>query len=198
MTRVDFPRLTSGSGWRWLIGTLVVVAVMATWTFVTDEQNRYYALLTAPLILFFVYVVWRHRQWLEIADDGATMVQRRAFKTERVGLRRARSVGLAPNGGGQVQFLATGRDGHAFTNILALTVYVERSQPPEVLCALADALQESKARGAAQTIAELREQAAHVASGGSPKTSPLAAMCVDLTGGVRAIGAAGSIGRLFR
>jgi hypothetical protein len=199
VTRVEFKRLTSATGYRWLFGTLVAVVAMAVWVFVTDEQNRWYTLLLAPALLFALYVSLRHGQWIEVSDDGAaTMVQRRAFTTERVGLRRAQSVGLAPNGGGQAQFLASGRDGHALTNILSLTLYVERSQPPEVLDALADALRSSKAKGAAEAIAELRAQADHLRAGGSPQTSPLASMCVDVMGGTRAVGAAGSIARLFR
>jgi hypothetical protein len=197
MTRTDFPRMSSAAGLRWSIFTVVALLAVTVFVFVTDPSSRPYTPFGPLLILGLTVAVLRHRQWLETTSDGVVLVQRKTLSTSRVSLRRARSVALAPNGGGHVQIVAEAPDGLVRANVLALTAYVERSMPPEVLEALADGLQGSRARGAAEVVAALRAQAAHVAKGGSARTSPLASMVVDITGTVGAIGAAGGIGGLI-
>lgn len=194
---VRFERLTSRQGAVWGLGTLVVTVALLAYLVAQDPSRAVYALLLPVLLAGLVAVAVRHRQWLELGGPEPVLVQRRLLTTERVGLRTAAEVSLHTNGGGTAMLWATGRDrGRAFAPVLALTPYVERSQPVEVLDAAAGALEGSRAKGAGVVREQLLAQAAHVRGGGAAKASPLAGLAGDLTGPARGTGAAGGAGSL--
>ena len=197
MTRVRFTRLTSRQGAVWGLGTLVVAVALLVYLVAQDPSLAVYALVLPVLLLVLVAVTVRHRQWLELDGAEPVLVQRRLITSERVGLHTAGEVSLHTNGAGTAMLWAHGKDrSRAFAPVLALTPYVQRSQPAEVLDAAAAALEGSRAKGAAVVREQLLAQAAHVRSGGAVEASPLAGLAGDLTGPARGTGAAGSAGSL--
>lgn len=96
---------------------------------------------------------------------------------------QARGVDLVSNGGGGILLRASPPDRRrrAQVAVLALTLYVERSQDPDLLRLLADTLDRHGTNGGPAVARQLRAQAAHSDAGGDPRTSPLAAL-VTYTG----------------
>ena len=197
MTKVQFTRLTSRQGVAWGLGTLVVAMAMLGYLVARDPSLAVYAPLLPLMLLVLAAVAVRHRQWLELGGPEPVLVQRRLLTSDRVGLHTAGEVSLHTNGAGTAMLWANGKDrSRAFAPVLALTPYVERSQPAEVLDAAAGALSGSRAKGATFVREQLLAQAAHVRGGGAVQASPLAGLAGDLTGPARGTGAAGGTGSL--
>jgi hypothetical protein len=185
------------SAYLWPVGTAVVVLLMSAYAVVTDPENRLYALIPPLMVGFFVYLAVRSKQWLEVTADDVALVQRRAFKTVRVGLRDARELYLRTNGGGTAQVVAKSADGRtAFAGVLMMSTYAQGYQPAAVLEALIAGAERNRTKGAREAVEVLRRQLDHVRAGGEVKTSPLAAFAQDGTGIIGAAGAAGAAGGL--
>lgn len=193
MTRMHFQRLTSKQGWCWLGGTLLIVTASLLWSIATGPVDVWGALFVPVMVAALVFVGVRQRQWVEQDESGPVLVERRTFGTRRVPLRTAKSVDIGSNGGGTLQISAADAKTSVRAPVLALTPYVQRSQRPELLSALVDALDGVRAKGAAGIREQLVAQLAHVRRGGDAKSSPLAASATDRTGAVGAAGAAGGI-----
>lgn len=192
MTRTDFPRLTSRQGDAWGIGTAVAAVLLCAYLVLEDPSRGVWVLLLLLLMSPLVVAMFRHGQWIELDGPEPVLAQRRLLKTNRVGLRTARDVTVRGNGGGTAMLWATATDRTtAFAPVLALNLYVKRSQSAEVLEAAAGALEGSRAKGAPVAREQLLAQAAHVRRGGTPEESPLAGVTGDLTGIARGTGAAG-------
>ena len=193
MTRVPLRRLVSVREVAHALRTTVLVVVLAlaadtAWRYlVADPPDLRYA---APVLLVVVGLALLplvQKRWLEVTPEGTVLVHQRTFRTARTALRTARRVELrgAPGrvqlvveqGGGRVDGRRRRRR-RATAGLLMQGRTVERSQPPEVLIALADGLDGSRAQHARATAQVLRAQAAHVEAGADLLTSPLAQQSV--------------------
>jgi hypothetical protein len=187
----------SRSAYAWPVGTAVVVLVMSAWFFVTDVENRPYTLFGPLLVGVFVFLVIRHKQWLEVTPDDTVLVQRRALKTVRVRLEDARQLYLRSNGGGTAQLVARSADGRtAFAAVLMISMYAEGYQQADVLQALITGAERNRSKNAREVVEVLQRQLEHVRAGGPVKAAPLAAFATDVTGIIGAAGAAGAAGGL--
>ena len=196
MTRVAFSRRLTRSGAAWTGVAVAAVVGSGVWSVLQGEDLLVVSAGTVGFLGFFAVWALRSRQWLELGGEEPVLVQRRLLHTRRVGLRTARSVGLRTNGGGSLQLLAVppyrGRPGtvatrstgpSAFAPVLLLTGYTEQAQPVPVHDALVAALEDSRAPGAQEAAEQLRRQAEHLRAGGSPRSSPLAGLVVDVLPG---------------
>ncbi len=170
------PGLRSASWWRWVVATGVAVVVVCGWVAVTQPENRVWVAVVLPLLVGWMVVLG----WTSASLDPATgvLVTRRCRVPRRVALAPGTTVALVPNGAGALLLALRPRGARrrTYLTVLALTDYVEASQSPHVLTQLADTLERHCGGGARGVVRALREQAAHVAAGGTPRTSPLAPM----------------------
>lgn len=196
MNRIDFRPMGARSAYVWPVGTGVLALAMAGYIAGTDPENRIYALVVVLMVAFFVYLCVRSKQWLEVAEDGTTLVQRRAFVTRRVRLDDASEVFLRANNGGSAQLVAHGPGGKAVASLLMASIYAQGYQRAEVLEAIIAGLSRNRRAGARETAELLRQQLEHVRAGGPVKTAPLAVYANDLTGVIGAAGSAGAAGSL--
>jgi len=171
--RLEVPRLTSRSGKLWGLGTLVVVVAVLGYLAVTQPQNRWAVLVVVPLAVLLVAFLLVRRTWVETGTG--VVVSRTLLRTRRVPLSKARPLELVSNRGGGVLLRVGGPHASAYLPVLALTDYVEASQPAHVLLALAEQIDRWAPQGA-RTASQLRRQADHVAAGGDARRSPLAVL----------------------
>lgn len=196
MTRVDFRPMGGRSGYVWLAATALGVLAVSGWYAVTDPANRPYTLSGPLLIAGAVFLIVRCTQWLEVTDDDTVLVQRRAFRTVRVGLAGADRVFLRGNGAGTAQVVARGGGRTAFAGMQIASVYSQGYQPAEVVEALVRGIERNRSKAARETAELLRRQLEHVRAGRPPATAPLVVFTGDRTGVAGAVGAAGAAGGL--
>ncbi len=194
MTRHDFRPMGGLSGYLWVIGTGIAGLAVSVYGIATDPGSWPYALFGIALIAFFAFLIVRSKQWVEVTDEDIVLVQRRAFKTVRVGLPRARELYLRGNGGGSAQLVAKGEGGKAFATLLIASLYAQGYQRAEVLVPLLQGAERNRSKGAAATAELLRRQLEHVRAAGPVASAPLAELATGGIGAIGAIGAAGATG----
>lgn len=192
MTRIDLTPMGGRQGYAWLGGTALAVLLLSAFVAVTQPENRPFTLFGPLMVVGFVYVLKRHRHWLEVSGDDVVLVQRRAFRTLRADVATATEVSLRSNGAGTAQLVVRGPGGAPVAGLLLSSQYAQGYQGPEVLDPLVRALSGSRARGAREVLEVLRKQAEHARSGGPVETAPLAAYARDHTAAIGAAGAAGA------
>jgi hypothetical protein len=192
---VRIPALTTRSSLRWGAATVVTSLAVVGYVFVTQPENRIFVVTLIPaLALFFVVLLWRST-WFDPGAGTVTLVRCRWWR-RTVQLDPTTGVALVPNGGGSL-LLALRPQGarpRLFVPVLALTDYVEKSQSPVLLGALADALEQHRAGGAGGVVVALRAQAEHLEAGGDARTSPLAPLVTRGTVNAAKAGGAGAVG----
>lgn len=189
--RTRFPRLTTRSALGWVIGTLVVVAGGAVYVAATQPENAPYAYGTVGLLVVAVVLVALSATWVD-HSAGTVTWRRWAVVSTTVALREATQVAVVGSGPqALLRVRAGGRGGHLV--LLVLSDYVQRSQSPQVLTALADTVAAHTAPGTSgEAVALLRAQAKHLTAGGDAATSPLARFTSK--GLMRAAGGIGAAG----
>ncbi|NHT18490.1 hypothetical protein [Cellulomonas sp. IC4_254] len=191
---MPIPKLTSRSGWRWVIATAMAVVVGGVVVGVTQPENRVYVVTVFPvLFLFFGVLAW-FSTWLDPVAGTLVRIRCRAWRTT-VRLEPGTSVALVSNRGGTLLLRARPARGRGLhVPVVARTDYVERSQPPALLRQLADAVEQHHAGGARPVAAALRKQAEHLEAGGTVATSPLAGLITSGMLTAAKAGGAGAIG----
>ncbi|HEY0215421.1 MAG TPA: hypothetical protein VGC57_03400 [Cellulomonas sp.] len=192
---VRIPVLTSRSWIRWVGATGVAVVVALGWIAVTQPQHRLAVSVVTPgLVVAGVLAFWSST-WVDPGAGAFVRVRLGRFR-RRVPLGPATSVSLVPSGAGTVLLAvrASGSRRGFFVTVLALTDYVERSLPPDLLRLLADTLESQNAGGSRDALVALRAQADHLAAGGDARTSPLAGRVTYGALTAAKIGGAGGIG----
>lgn len=170
---VTLPRLTSVGAVALLVGTGVVALAAVVVLFVTQPANRWAAAVVGALLVLAALAILTHRRRLDPATGR--------LEASTLGLRRCVELGptthvsLVTNRAGGLLLRAAPAHGRAvLAQVLVLSDSVERSLEPGTLVVLADTLETHGAAGAAPVAKALRAQAAHLAAGGAPRTSPLA------------------------
>ncbi len=191
--RIPVPLLRSRTLLRWQLFTVALVVGTQIWHFVTYPDQRWYVLLLLPPVAVFATWVATFRIWVE--PGTGTVVMRRFSHHRRVRLAAARAVRLIGSGDRGVQLMVSEGGGlrrSIFLPLLALGMYVERSQDAATLRILADQL-DRWAPAHAELAQLLRRQAAHEAAGGAPDTSPLAPFVgASVLGGAAGAGGVGA------
>lgn len=191
---VPIPKLTSRSGWRWIIATAVAVAAIGVYVGITQPENRIFVVTVLPaLLVFFAVLAW-FSDWLDPAAGTLVRIRCRVWRTT-VRLEPGTSVSLVSNRGGTLLLRARPAQGRGLhVPVVARTDYVEKSQSPALLRQLADAVEQHRAGGARPVAVALRKQADHLDAGGAVASSPLAGLITSgmltaaKTGGAGAIG----------
>ena len=189
--RVPVPNLATRSSVSWLVGTGLAVVGIMVYVGVTQPANRWAVAVGAAVLLVVTLWVVSSRMWVE-PDTGTVVRESFWCRRRRVDLRSATSVALVNNRAGAL-LLGIKHRRTLYLPVLALTDYVERSQPPEFLRFLADQV-DAHAPRARRVAIQLRAQADFVAGGGAAAESPLARL---VTRGVLTAAKAGGIGGLF-
>ncbi|HYQ74601.1 hypothetical protein [Cellulomonas sp.] len=188
------PKLTSRSGWRWIIATAVAMIAVGAYLGVTQPENRIFVVTVLPaLFAFFAVLAW-YSEWLDPAAGTLVRVRCRLWRTS-VQLEPGTSVSLVSNRGGSLLLRvrpAHGRGLHV--PVVARTDYVEKSQPPALLRLLADTVEQHRAGGARPVAEALRKQADHLEAGGTVASSPLAGLITTGMLTAAKAGGAGAIG----
>jgi hypothetical protein len=171
---MSMPRLRSRSHWAWIWFTVLGIVCAGAWVAVTDPGNRLWALAATPVMLLFFYVGVAQR--IVLHTEPAALVWRLpGLYVRRVPLEKGTAVQL--RGAGSTVYVHARRGGQRVgvsLDVLALTEYTRRSRSIDQLDAVAQALQGSRAAGAAQVAHQLRQQVDHLRSGGDLEDSPLA------------------------
>ena len=191
---VRVPGLSTRSSRRWLVGTAVAAVAVGAYLGATQPGNRVYVVTAYPaLTLFFVVLLWQST-WVDPVAGRVLRVRCRIWRRE-VPLAPGTEVALVPNGAGAVLLRARPRGARGLVlPVVTRTDYVERSQPPDLLRVLADAVERHHADGAGSVARVLRRQADHLAAGGTVAGSPLGLLVTSGartaagTGGERADG----------
>jgi hypothetical protein len=198
--RLKIPAVTSSSAILWGVGTLIVLMGVLAYLSVTQPENRWTLWVILPLVTLFVVFAATRRCWID-TETGTVVWQRFWFSRTRVRLEDASEVEYLAVRNGTLQLALRSPESRRrrLVPLLMLTMYVERSQRPDVLVGLADQIEKwSHAQVYGRLPKELRAQAKHVAAGGGPHDSPLARYVKkDLTAGIAAGGAAGGGAGLF-
>lgn len=175
------PYLTSPAGWAWVVlfaGAFVVALAFSALTLPAAQVLPGVPLLGGLLLLLAAALP---RRTTVDAVDGT--LARRSWRGARRVVRLADARRVEVTRTGHVARLEVD-DGVARRRLLPTGValvasggYVERSQSPEDLTWLADVIGRHApgARGSRDTVRALREQAAHLMSGGAVPDSPLGA-----------------------
>ncbi|TKR23913.1 hypothetical protein FA014_08765 [Cellulomonas hominis] len=188
---VRIPKLTSRSGWRWIVATVVALVVVGVYVGVTQPDNRIFVVTVLPAFLLFFTVLSWFSTWLDPVAGTAVRVRCRLWRTT-VRLEPSTSVSLVSDRGGTLLLRARPAEGRGLhVPVVARTDYVEKSQPPALLRQLADTVEQHRAGGARPVAEALRKQAAHLEAGGTVATSPLAGL---ITTGMLTAAKAGGAG----
>jgi hypothetical protein len=186
------------SRWQPVVFAFLLIApwAVAAWVWVTDPPNRPFTAFAAVYTVFVIALVWRRH-----ALEGPELVEYRCRVWRRaVDLRQARSVVIRGNNGGQaiLRVADRARRSGIVVALQSNTDELRAARDPDQLEALAKALGGAPATGAGGAVRLLRAQAAHLRSGGSLETAPLARLSSNRFGNTaRTAGGAGSIGNLL-
>lgn len=191
---VRIPKLTSPSGWRWIVATAVVLVVAGVFVGVTQPENRVVVVTVLPaFLLFFALWSW-FSTWLDPAAGTLARVRCRRWRTT-VRIEPSTSVSLVSDGGGALLLRARPAQGRGLhVPVVARTDYVEKSQAPSVLRQLADTVEQHRAGGARPVAEALRRQADHLEGGGTVASSPLAGLITTGVLTAAKVGGAGAVG----
>jgi hypothetical protein len=171
--RVPVPRLLSRSPSMWWSMAVAVVGMVAVvGYFSLDGSTRVPAILVGVLLLGSLAVLLSRRTWLD-TDNGRVVRETARVYRREVPWAEARTVRVRSNNGGQALLQVQGGGGSAWIPLVAVDLGGDRTQPPQFLELLADEVERwASDRGA--VVKQLRAQAAHVASGGAVRESPIA------------------------
>ncbi|MEO5654268.1 MAG: hypothetical protein ABIN79_07750 [Marmoricola sp.] len=189
--RLVIPRLSTRSSLLWSLGTLLAVLVVAAYVFASQPENRWAVLASLPVVGLLVAFVVVRSAWVE--TETGRVVTRTLLGSRTAAIGDADTLQLITNrGGGLVlQVREKGSRRSTYLAILLLTDYVQRSQDPTILRALA-AQVETWAPQRKSVVKQLLRQAEHLEQGGSAEDSPLAALVTHgVTRAAKAGGAAG-------
>jgi hypothetical protein len=170
-----FPRLTNRSATVAEVTFLGIGVVIFVIIWVAGPWLWW---LAAPMIALLGYaglVLVTQATWI---DPVAGTVSRRGWRLVPTSVRLAGTTELrvAASGGGGARLVVRTADGVVVLDLVAITLFANRSQPEATLQLLADVLDEhvpAAVRG--QVPARLRAQAAHLHRGGAVESSPLSA-----------------------
>lgn len=191
---VRIPKLTSRSGWRWIVATVVALVVVGVYVGMTQPDNRIFVVTVLPAFLLFFTVLSWFSTWLDPVAGTAFRVRCRLWRTT-VRLEPSTSVSLVSDRGGTLLLRARPAEGRGLhVPVVARTDYVEKSQPPALLRQLADTVEQHRAGGARPVAEGLRKQAAHLEAGGTVATSPLAGLITTGMLTAAKAGGAGAVG----
>lgn len=171
--RVPVPLLRTRASTAWVLGTAVVALAVVTALWVTQPQNRWTAAVLGPLFVVALVGVLGQRCWLNPAS-GVLTWQRFGLWRVTLPLEKATAVVLVGGGGAVLLRVWDGRRSR-HVPLLALTQHVRLSQSSALLTLIADCLEREVPSLSRDVLGALRAQARHVAAGGRPETSPLAA-----------------------
>ncbi len=189
--RLVIPRLTTRSSLLWSLATLLAVLAGAGFVFATQPQNRWAVLALLPVVALLAAFVAIRSAWVETGPGR--VVTRTLLGSRTVSLAEADQLQLITNRGGglHLQVRERGSRRATYLPVLALTDYVQRSQDPAVLRALAEQI-DTWAPQRKSVAKQLLRQAEHLEKGGSAQDSPLAALVTHgVTRAAKAGGAAG-------
>lgn len=190
---IVFRRLTTPSAMGWLAVTLLGLLGVLTYAWVAQPGARWVVLVVAAVLLVGTLSLLIGRD--ESIDPAAGTVIWRRLVVRRVtwALSDVEVVVLVAAGPAVHLGLRTSGRHRRFLPVLLMSDYVRACQPPEVLRAVADAIEEHvSAPGSAAVVADLRAQAKHLRTGGSVADSPLAGKVRN--GLIRTAGALGAAG----
>jgi hypothetical protein len=188
--RVPVRRLSSRNLMWWLAGTAVLVLGVLAWVAATQPQNRWAVAVLSVLLVVVVLAVTASRTWIE--PGSGTVVRQLLGWRRQVQWASATTIALVPNRAG-VLLLGIRRRRWTYLPVLALTDYVQRSQPPELLYLLADQI-DRFAPTAHPVALQLRGQADQLVAGVPAANSPLAPL---VRRGVLRAAKAGGLGGLL-
>lgn len=183
-------RLSSRNLVGWLAGTAVLVLGVLGTVALTQPENRWAVAVVSGLLVLVVLLVTTSRTWIE--PGSGTVVREVLGWRRRVRWGSATTIALVPNRAG-VLLLGIRQRRWTYLPVLALTDYVQRSQPPELLYLLADQI-DRFAPTAHPVAVQLRGQADQLVAGVPAVSSPLAA---QVSRGVLRAAKAGGLGGLF-
>lgn len=175
--RIPVPGLRSRSASMWLSVLVAAVAVLGIvgWALATQPVTNQVAAVVLAVVLFGgLGALAARRSWMD--TDRGTLVRRSwTLRQQEVAWSEASRLRLQPNHAGQLMLEVRGASRRASFHLplVAVDLGGDRSQPPEVLRALADQI-ESWAPERASVARKLRAQADHLAGGGAVRESPLA------------------------
>lgn len=174
--RIPIPRLPNPGAMRWLAGTCVAVLAVTGYTVLTEPVNLAWVGLALALVFSPVLLVVTRRLWVDpvAGTVGYTLL---GFWRLQVTLSPELPVAMVDSGTGCLQLSLARFPRRIFVPLLALTVYDQSTQRPEILRLLAEQL-DRRVPDKRELIERLRRQADHVASGGRLDASPLAALVV--------------------
>lgn len=189
--RTRYPRLASRGALAWVIATVIVLGGGAGYLAVAQPANAPYAYGVVGALVVAVVLVALSATWVDHSAGTVTWRRWGVLRTS-VALREATQVAVVGSGPQALLRVRAGnRGGHLA--LLVLSDYVQRSQPPQVLTALADTVAaHTQPAASGEAVGLLRAQAKHLAAGGDAATSPLARFTSK--GLVRAAGGIGAAG----
>lgn len=155
----------------WSVGAAALAApVIGAWVWVTQPDQRVAVALVVPLVtLVWLAFLWQ-RTWLDTAH-GTLVREVLGVWRRRLAWADASSVKILDNHGRQVVLQVRGPGRPMHVALLADDLGGLRSQPPQVLTAVA-AEMDRWAPEQERVAARLRAQAAHLQSGGAAADSP--------------------------
>lgn len=169
------PQLTSTSAIRWLLpaGAALVAVLLYVW--LGGRGTRWALYTLVPVLAVATVVVVHSRVWVD-PEQGVVRWHRRWVRRRHVVLADATEIALVGTGRGVRLRVRDERHG-GDVPLLAMTSHVQRSQSPEVLQMVADALERHAGPEHRGRVAQdLRAQAEHLAGGGDLAGSPLTAL----------------------
>ncbi len=171
--RVPVPRLLSRSPSTWLSMAVAVGGLVAVvGYFSLAGPTRVPAIVVGVLLLGSFAVLLSRRTWLDAANGRVVRETARVYR-RAVPWAEARAVQVRSNNAGQALLQVQGGGGSAWIPLVAVDLGGDRTQQPQFLELLADEVERwAPTRGA--VVKQLRAQAAHVASGGTVRDSPIA------------------------
>ncbi len=192
---VRIPVLTSRSWIGWVVATGAALVLAIGWIAVTQPQHRLAVAVLTPAVVAACVLAFWSSTWVDPAAGAFVRVRLGRFR-RRVPLGPSTSVSLVSSGAGTLllSVRAPSSRGRFFVTVLALTDYIERSLPPDLLRLLADTLEQHRAGGSRDAVIALRAQAGHLDAGGDARTSPLAGRVSHGALTAAKIGGAGGIG----
>ena len=171
--RVPVPKLLSRQTSMWAALAAAVLAVVGvSGYYALDSATRVPAIVVGLILLGGFAVLVSRRTWLDTGRGSVVRETARVYRRE-VAWAEAKSVQVRSNNAGQALLQVQGSGGSAYIPLVAVDVGGDRTQPAEFLELLADQVERwAPERGA--VVKQLRSQAAHVASGGGVRESPIA------------------------
>jgi len=168
------PKLVTRSSLAWMLGTAIALLGMSAYYVVTDPANRWFAVGGAVLVVAFAVGLWKEQRWFDPVA-GTVSWRRWGLRTVTVPLEDVTRAYIEVGGPNVGLVLRDARRSRRIV-LLTLSIYVQASQPAEILSPLAEALaRHCRPKVVGGALIEIHAQVKHMARDGSPETSPLAA-----------------------